>query len=111
VLEASQWPSKVGSVEVRPFVACEVMPGDLSGAELDANVRNAVTTHWHGSGAAKMGRDTMSAVDGRLKVYGILNLRVEDASVMPRITTANTMAPCVIIGERAAQFAKAEHRF
>jgi choline dehydrogenase-like flavoprotein len=97
--------------ELRPFVAREVMPGDLSGAELETYLRDAVTTYWHESGTAKMGRDAMSVVDGRLKVYGVENLRVADASIMPRITSANTMAPCVIIGERAAQFIKAEHRF
>jgi choline dehydrogenase-like flavoprotein len=99
------------SPELRPFVAREVMPGDLTGAELETYLRDAVTTYWHESGTAKMGRDAMSVVDGRLKVYGIENLRVADASVMPRITSANTMAPCVVIGERAAQFVKAEHRF
>ena len=98
------------SPELRPFVAREVMPGNLSGAELDTYLRNAVTTYWHESGTAKMGRDTMSVVDGQLKVYGVENLRVADASVMPRISTANTMAPCVVIGERAAQFIKAEHQ-
>ncbi|WP_231972008.1 GMC oxidoreductase, partial [Mycobacterium sp. E3251] len=98
------------SAELRPFVAREVMPGDLSGAELDDYLRYAVTTYWHESGTAKMGRDPASVVDGRLKVYGIENLRVADASIMPRITSGNTMAPCVVIGERAAQFIKAEHR-
>jgi len=49
------------------------------------------------------------AVDAHLKVYGIDNLRVADASIMPRITTGNTMAPCVIIGERAAQLLIADH--
>ena len=86
------------------------MPGDLSGSELDTYLRDAVTTYWHVSGTAKMGRDAMSVVDGHLKVYGIDNLRVADASIMPRITSANTMAPCVVIGERAAQFIKSEHR-
>jgi choline dehydrogenase len=38
------------------------------------------------------------------------NLRVADGSIMPRITAANTMAPCVVIGERAAEEIKAEHR-
>jgi hypothetical protein len=51
----------------------------------------------------------MSVVDGHLKVHGIDNLRVADASIMPRITSANTMASCVVIGERAAQFIKADH--
>jgi choline dehydrogenase len=44
----------------------------------------------------------MSVVDNALRVYGIDNLRVADASIMPRITTGNPMAPCVVIGERAA---------
>jgi len=45
----------------------------------------------------------MSVVDDSLKVHGIENLRVADGSVMPRVATGNTMAPCVIIGERAAE--------
>jgi choline dehydrogenase-like flavoprotein len=98
------------STELRSFVKREVMPGDLTGDELETYLRNAVTTYWHESGTAKMGRDAMSVVDGRLKVYGIENLRVADASIMPRITSGNTMAPCVVIGERAAHFIKAEHR-
>lgn len=97
------------SAQLRPFVKREVMPGDLAGAELQTYLRDAVTTYWHECGTAKMGRDSMSVVDGQLKVYGIDNLRIADASIMPRITSANTMAPCVVIGERAAHFIKAEH--
>src|ERR1700733_8804576 len=58
---------------------------------------------------AKMGRDAMSVVDGRLKVYGVEGLRVTDASFLPRVTTGNTMAPCVVIGERAAGILQKEH--
>ena len=50
-----------------------------------------------------MGRDSMSVVDAQLKVYGIENLRIADGSIMPRVTTGNTMAPCIIIGERAGE--------
>jgi choline dehydrogenase len=57
-----------------------------------------------------MGRDSMSVVDGKLKVYGIENLRIADGSIMPRVTAGNTMAPCVIIGERAAELLKAAHK-
>jgi choline dehydrogenase len=57
-----------------------------------------------------MGRDSMSVVDGNLKVYGIANLRIADASIMPRVTTGNTMAPCVIVGERAGEILKADHK-
>jgi choline dehydrogenase len=51
-----------------------------------------------------MGRDPLSVVDGRLRVQGIRSLRVADASVMPRVTSGNTMAPCVVIGEQVARF-------
>ena len=49
-------------------------------------------------------------MDGQLKVYGIDNLRIADGSIMPRVTTGNTMAPCVIIGERAAEVLRSDHR-
>jgi len=48
-------------------------------------------------------------VDSELKVYGIDGLRIADSSIMPRITTGNTMAPCVVIGERAADLIRATH--
>jgi choline dehydrogenase len=57
-----------------------------------------------------MGRDAMSVVDGDLRVYGVKNLRIADGSVMPRVTTGNTMAPCVIIGERAAEIIWSQHQ-
>jgi choline dehydrogenase len=56
-----------------------------------------------------MGCDPLSVVDGRLRVYGVEGLHIADASIMPRITTGNTMAPCVVIGERAAEILKADH--
>jgi choline dehydrogenase-like flavoprotein len=45
-------------------------------------------------------------VDGRLRVYGVDGLGIADASLMPRVTTGNTMTPCVVIGERASGFLK-----
>ena len=57
-----------------------------------------------------MGRDAMSVVDHNLKVYGVENLRIADGSIMPRVTTGNTMAPCVIIGERAGEILKNRHK-
>jgi choline dehydrogenase len=92
------------------FVKREVMPGNLKGAELERFIRDAAVTYWHQTCTAKMGRDTMSVVDANLKVYGVENLRVADGSIMPRVTTGNTMAPCVIIGERAAEILKAAHK-
>ena len=91
------------SEPVRQLVKREVMPGDLKGQDLQAYLRDSAVTYWHQAGTAKMGSDAMSVVDGRLRVHGIEGLRVADASIMPRLTTGNTMAPCVVIGERAAE--------
>jgi choline dehydrogenase len=66
-------------------------------------------TYWHQTGTAKMGQGAMSVVDATLKVHGIEHLRIADGSIMPRVTTGNTMAPCVVIGERAAETLQAEH--
>jgi choline dehydrogenase len=97
------------SAALRPVAKREVMPGKLKGAELERFVRDAAVSYWHQTGTAKMGQDAMSVVDGSLKVYGIENLRIADGLIMPRVTTGNTMAPCVIIGERAAEILRAEH--
>ncbi|PXA93043.1 oxidoreductase, partial [Nostoc sp. 3335mG] len=80
----------------RPFVKREVMPGNLSGAAMSDYIRDAAVTYWHQSCTAKMGRDAMSVVDGSLKVYGIEGLRIADGSIMPRVATGNTQAPCAI---------------
>src|ERR1700751_3188224 len=98
------------SAALRPFTKREVMPGNLKGAPLENFIRDSVVTYHHQTCTAKMGRDSMSVVDGHLKVYGIANLRIADASIMPRVTTGNTMAPCVIIGERAGEMLKADHK-
>ena len=98
------------SAALHPFAKREVMPGNLKGTELENFVRNGVITYWHQACTAKMGHDAMSVVDGNLKVYGIDNLRIADSSIMPRITTGGTMAPCVIIGERAAEVLRDQHK-
>ncbi|SOX52962.1 oxidoreductase [Mycobacterium ahvazicum] len=106
-----QWCREIAnSAPLRPYVKREVMPGNLRPAALEEFVRDAANTFFHQVGTAKMGRDAMSVVDGDLKVYGIDSLRVADGSVMPEITTTNTMAPCVVIGERAGRMLKQAHR-
>src|SRR5262249_5399361 len=95
------------STALRPFTGREIAPGPMSAAELEQFFRDGLGTHWHQSGTAKMGRDAMSVVDGKLRVYGVDSLRIADASIMPRVTTGNTMAPCVVIGEQAASFLQA----
>src|SRR5215467_9730354 len=86
------------SSALRPFVSREVIPGNLERSELENYIRETAFSFWHQTSTAKMGRDEMSVVDGDLKVYGIDNLRIADGSIMPRVTTGNTMAPCVIVG-------------
>jgi choline dehydrogenase len=102
---------EIGTSEaLRPFAKREVMPGPLKGADLENFIRDGIATVWHQTCTAKMGRDAMAVVDPELKVYGIENLRIADGSIMPRVLTGNTMAPCVIIGERAAEVLRLEHR-
>jgi choline dehydrogenase len=97
------------SLPLRPFVKREVAPGNLETFALENYIRDAAISYAHEASTARMGRDAMSVVDGQLKVYGIDNLRIADASIMPRVTTGNTMAPCVVIGERAAEMLKLTH--
>lgn len=92
-----------------PLISAETAPGARDRKGLLEFIRRSAVTYWHQSCTAKMGRDSMSVVDHQLKVYGIKGLRIADASIMPRITTGNTMAPCVIIGERAADMIRAQH--
>lgn len=102
---------EIGNSEpLRPFVKREVMPGNLKGLELESFIRDEASTYHHQTCTAKMGRDSMSVVDGSLRVYGIDNLRIADGSIMPRVTIGNTMAPCVIIGERAAEILREAHK-
>jgi choline dehydrogenase len=102
---------EVGNAQgLRRFAKREVMPTALDPAAMDDFIRDGVSTVWHQSCTARMGQDDMSVVDGRLKVYGVDRLRVADASVMPRIPLANTMAPSVIIGELASRAIARERR-
>lgn len=91
------------------LVKREALPGRLNDEALENYIRNAAVTYWHQCSTAKMGRDCMSVVDGQLKVYGIQGLRIADASVLPHVTSGNTMAPCVVIGERAVEEIAAAH--
>ncbi|WP_306213777.1 GMC family oxidoreductase [Actinoplanes sp. RD1] len=89
---------------LRPFLSAELLPG---AADAETYVRENVETYWHQSGTARMGRDEHAVVDSRLRVIGCEGLRVADASVLPSVTMANTMAPSVLVGEQAAAFISA----
>jgi choline dehydrogenase len=92
------------SKAMKPFAKREVAPGKkLDKAEMENFVRDGATTFFHEVGTCRMGKDKEAVVDPQLKVNGVRGLRVADASIMPRIVNAATMATCVLIGERMAE--------
>ncbi|MCM3330853.1 GMC family oxidoreductase [Kocuria palustris] len=91
--------AELGAQEI--FPGPEVGDGD---EELTAYIRSTTTTYHHPVGTCAMGPDDGAAVvdPETFRVHGVQGLRVADASIMPRVTTGNTNAPSVLIGEKAA---------
>ncbi len=71
--------------------------------------RSTGLSSYHPIGTCKMGVDTLSVVDSKLRVIGIAGLRVADAAIMPTMPSSNTHAPAVMIGEKAAAIIKSDH--
>ncbi|AFU99410.1 GMC family oxidoreductase [Simiduia agarivorans] len=82
----------------------EIDPGDKlnSDAEIETFLRMKANHVYHPVGTCKMGSDAMAVVDAELKVHGLDNLRVVDASIMPTLISGNTNAPTIMIAEKAA---------
>ena len=82
----------------------EVVPGQeaKSDKQILETIKSNGGTVFHPVGTCRMGTEKDSVVDPKLRVHGIANLYVADASVMPKITSANTNAPSLMIGEKAA---------
>lgn len=82
------------------------MPGNAAETddELMDYVRRYAVSSYHLNGTARMGpaSDRHNVVDAQLRVHGMEGLRVVDASIMPNITSANTAAATMMIGEKAA---------
>ncbi|HWH26561.1 MAG TPA: FAD-dependent oxidoreductase [Pseudolysinimonas sp.] len=95
-----------GAVADGSWGAHETFPGPSvgDGDDLVDYVRSTAITYHHQVGTCAMGTDENAVVDPRLRVHGLPGVRVADASIMPRITTGNTNAPSVLIGEQAARF-------
>lgn len=95
-----------------PYRGAELEPGaDVqSDDELLAFARERGNTIYHPVGTCKMGSDPMAVTDAQLRVHGIQNLRVIDASIMPNLVSGNTNAPVIMIAEKAADMIKAAAR-
>ncbi|NQV81674.1 MAG: GMC family oxidoreductase N-terminal domain-containing protein, partial [Alphaproteobacteria bacterium] len=93
-----------GQSSFDPYRGQEIAPGREieRDDDLDAWIRANATTAYHPVGTCRMGGDAHSVVDPQLRVRGVDGLRVADASVMPAITSGNTNAPSIMIGEKAA---------
>jgi choline dehydrogenase len=83
-------------------------PGVESAEQILEYARRTVTTVFHPVGTCAMGRAPQAVVDDRLRVHGLKGLRIADASVMPTITSGNTCAPVIMIGEKAAAMIRAD---
>jgi len=96
----------LGQNSMKPYAGKEVGPGsEVQTHELyEEYIRSKAETAYHPSCTLKMGVDKLAVVDQKLKVHGLENIRVVDASVMPEITSGNLNAPTLMIAERAAEF-------
>ncbi|AOH87195.1 hypothetical protein AWL63_23825 (plasmid) [Sphingomonas panacis] len=102
----------IGQPPLDPFRRQELTPGAArqSDADLLAFARETGSTLYHPAGTCKMGNDDAAVVDARLRVRGLRNLRVVDASVMPVIISGNTNTPTIMIAEKAADMILADAR-
>lgn len=96
---------------IASLLSNEIEPGAkaTSRQALEEYLRSTAGTVWHPAGTCRMGSDNGSVLDPQLRVRGIQGLRVADASVMPVITSGNTNAPTIMIGEKAADLILNDH--
>ena len=83
---------------------------DSDDQALISHIKDSIETVYHPVGTCKMGNDDMAVVDERLRVHGVGNLRVIDASIMPKIVSGNTNAPTIMIAEKGADLIKEDHK-
>ena len=97
---------------IADVVSEETVPG--AQAQDDEALKDFIRMHsstvFHPVGTCRMGTDPGAVVDPRLRVHGLERVRVVDASIMPRITTGNTNAPTIMIGEKGAAMIREDAR-
>ena len=92
------------TVAFKSYLGKEIAPGEsvTDANQLNNFIKSTLRSTKHPCGTCKMGSDTESVVDDQGKVYGVDQLRVVDASIMPHITTGNTNAPTIMLSEKIA---------
>ena len=91
---------------LKSFIAKEISPSSnvRSDADLLNFARETGQTCWHSVATCKMGEENKSVVDSKLRIYGLQNIRIADASILPSLVSSNTNAPSIMVGERCAEF-------
>ena len=94
----------MGAGPMDPYRGEEFSPGAAVASDGDilSWIRNNSETAYHPIGTCRMGPGPECVVDDRLKVHGLAGLRIADASIMPTMPSGNTNAPCIMVGEKAA---------
>ena len=89
---------------LKPYSGKEVGPGNnaQTDEQLNEYIRSKAETAYHPCGTLKMGIDKTAVVDENLRIHGLQNIRVVDASVIPEIPSANLNAPTLMIAEKAS---------
>lgn len=99
---------------IRPFIVAETFPGATcqTNEEILEHIRETAVSAYHHCGTCRMGpkSDRAAVVDNRLRVHGLQGLRVADASIMPNITSGNTNAASIMIGEKCADLIKEDYK-
>jgi choline dehydrogenase len=112
MIGAARFLRKLGDApSFAAVIEAELKPGQLIETDDDfaRDIRERSYSVFHPVGSCRMGPDPLaSVVDSRLRVHGIESLRVIDASIFPTITSGNTNAPSIMVGERGAELVQEE---